>query len=145
MKNMKKVLKVSLAVLLVAVLMAGVASAVERRGEGRRGEGRRNREPQRREWQNKELRSEMGYPMRRMMGGGMMRNRAIAGTALEVPQEIREKWAEAQKIMIDLRMELGRNPINREKALELHAKHRALMQEIHDWRFAQQLDALTTR
>ena len=63
----------------------------------------------------------------------------------EIPQEIREKFAEAQKTAIDLRTELGKNPIDREKALELHAKHRALMNEISEWRFKQRLDALIAR
>ena len=66
-------------------------------------------------------------------------NRVKAG---EVPQEVRDKWAEAQKTAIDLRTELGRKPIDREKALELYAKHRALMQEISEWHFKQRLDAL---
>ncbi|MDR1621047.1 MAG: hypothetical protein LBS00_01590 [Synergistaceae bacterium] len=61
---------------------------------------------------------------------------------IDVPQEIREKWAEAQKIKIDLRTELGKTTIDRAKALELHAKHRALVQEISDWRFLQRLNAL---
>jgi DNA-directed RNA polymerase specialized sigma subunit len=63
----------------------------------------------------------------------------------QVPQEIREKWAEAQKVAIDLRTELGRNPVNRDRALGLRAQHRAIMQEISDWRFTQMLDALTAR
>ena len=63
----------------------------------------------------------------------------------EVPQEIREKLAEAQKTAIDLRTELGKNPIDRDKALELHAKHRAIMQDISDWHFNQRLDALIAR
>jgi hypothetical protein len=61
---------------------------------------------------------------------------------IDVPQEIREKWAEAQKTKIDLRLELEKTTIDRAKALELHAKHRALMQEISDWRFQQRLNSL---
>ena len=83
----------------------------------------------------------------RGMGRGMMGNRRNAGwaNAPEVPQEIREKWAEAQKTAIDLRLELGRNPIDRDRALELRAQHRAITQEISDWRFMRMLDALTDR
>ena len=65
--------------------------------------------------------------------------------AFEVPQEIKEKWAEAKKTAIDLRTELSKTPISREKALELHAKHRSLVQEISDWYFLQRLDALEAK
>ena len=65
--------------------------------------------------------------------------------APEITQEIREKLAEVQKTAIDLRTELGKNPIDRDKALELHAKRCALMQEVSDWHFKQRLDALTAR
>jgi len=63
----------------------------------------------------------------------------------EAPQEIQEKWAEAQRISIDMRLELGRETIDRDKVLELRQQRRALMQEISDWRFMQRLDALTNR
>ena len=140
--SVKRILKISLTVLLVTVLVVGVASAVERRE--RRGGGRRAREPQGREWRGLQG-PRMGIcPMGGAFAGRTRPNTDRTG-ALEVPQEIREKFAEAQKAMIDLRTELGRNPVDREKALELHAKHRALMQEICDWRFARILDSLAER
>jgi hypothetical protein len=40
---------------------------------------------------------------------------------------------------------MSRNPINREKALELYAKHSSLRREIADWHFNQRLDALGAR
>ena len=151
-----------LAVLLVAmltVLAAGMVSANERRGrgdregrEGREGRERRNREPQRKEWQNKEQREigdcGAGCRMHGMFRPGMRAHRRMNAdrvNAREIPQEIREKWAEAQKISIDLRTELGRDSVDRDRALELHAKRRAIMQEISDWRFMQRLDRLTDR
>ena len=72
---------------------------------------------------------------------GPRSGRAFAWKNIEAPQEIRDKWAEAQKIAIDLRNELGRDSIDRNRALELRTKHRAIMQEICDWRFQQILDA----
>ena len=58
----------------------------------------------------------------------------------DVPQEIRDKFAEARKTEADLRIELGKTPIDREKALSLHEKYSALMQELSDWQFKQELD-----
>jgi len=142
---MKRILT---AALLIVVLTAGMALAKEWRSGGRK-----NRELHGREWRNKE---EVRHgkqcnecPMGGMHAGRMMKHagrlNADRMNVNEIPQEIREKFAEAQKIMIDLRTELGKNPIDREKALELHSKHRALMQEICDWRFTQMLDARTSR
>jgi hypothetical protein len=63
----------------------------------------------------------------------------------QVPQEIKDKWAEADKLAVDLRLELGKNPINRGKVLELRAKRRALKQEISDWHFNEKLNALEAK
>ena len=73
------------------------------------------------------------------------RRNAGSMDAIEIPQEIKDKFAQMRKIAVDLRAELEKNPIDREKALELHAKRSALMQEIFDWRFNRRLDALTAK
>ena len=129
--NMKKIL---LAALLVTVLTAGLASARDWKGK----EGK-NKEGQAKEWRGKEWGRHGG----RWGKTCPMRGYANRADAPELTQEIREKWAEVQKTAIDLRTELGKSPVNREKALELHGKHRALMQEISDWRFNRMLDTLT--
>ena len=136
--NVKRVLKVMLAVILVAGLVTGIAYAKESRGRRTRGE------MQHKEWQHKGLRGHSKWSDGRTMRGmSVDRMNAKRTNASEIPQEIREKRAEAKKTAIDLRMELGNNPVDREKALELHAKRRVLMQEISDWRFTQMLDSLT--
>jgi len=135
-----KTTKIFLAVLLVIMLMAGIALADERRN--REGRERRNREPQCTEWQNKDWRDFGKWNLCPMRAGG---RRADRMNAREIPQEIREKWAEAQKIAIDLRLELGRIPVDRARALELRAQHRAIVNEISDWHFIHRLDLLTTR
>ena len=130
-----KAKKILIAVLLVAVLAAGTAYAGGRKRQGGHG-GRMWNAP-------------MGVGMCENCGArfdsphGGRRRGGI--NAPEVPQEIRDKMTEARKIAIDLRAELEKSPVDREKALELHAKHRALMQEISDWRFNRRLDALTAR
>ena len=136
--NLKNVL---LATLLVTMLTIGTVSAKEWKG----GE-RKDKESQGKEWR--------GHGGRRR-GGGKWGDCPIYGiyagknakmeNVPKVPQEIKDKWAEAQKTAIDLRTELGKTPVNREKALELHSKRRVLMQEISDWHFNQRLDALAAR
>ena len=145
----KKVLLAALLVTVLTVLAAGMASAGGWKRQG--GNGGRMWNPR------------MGGACCMMVGhgphGGMRygyrrnnNDRANVDGANgnmtnvpEIPQEIREKLAEAQKTAIDLRTELGKKPIDRDKALELHAKHSAIMQEVSDWRFKQRLDALTAR
>ena len=131
-----KMKKVLLAVLLVSILTVGAASAGGWKGHGGRMRGH-----------GMEGGVCFMYGGRGLFNGphgGRMRAGRADG-AKEIPQEIREKFAEAQKTAIDLRTELGRTPLNREKALELHAKHHAIMQEICDWHFTQRLDALTDK
>ena len=136
MVKMKKILFVFVAIIVV-VSAAGTASAWGRGGGRMRGPGSG--------WGG--FCFEGGFGMR---GGSMpYRMGSYCGFygpdgsyAPVIPQEIRDKLAEAQKTAIDLRTELGRNPVNRERALELQAQHRALMQEVHDWHFNQRLDAL---
>ena len=135
--NVRKVLKVVLVVALVAGLVAGVAYAKESRGRRIRGEMHK-------EWQHREWRGHSKWSDGRAMRGMGHRINVKRANASEVPQEIREKGAEAKKTAIDLRMELGKNPVDREKALELHTKRQSLIQEVSDWRFTQMLDALTT-
>ena len=136
--NARKVLKVMLAVALVAGLVTGIAYAKESRGRKIKGE-MQHKEQQHKEWRGYSKWSD-GRTMRGMSGDRMNVKKA---NAPEIPQEIREKRAEAKKTSIDLRMELGKNPVDREKAFELHAKRQNLMQEISNWRFTQKLDALT--
>jgi len=141
----KKILLAALLVAVLTVLAAGLASA-----EGSRRHGGRMR------GSCKDGDMQGGacfmHGGRGRYGGGAFfdgprRGRAdvYRQSATEIPQEIRDKWAEAKKTAIDLRNELGKNPVDRDKALELHARHRSLMEEIHDWRFMRKLDALTAR
>ena len=138
--NVKRVSKVALAVVLVAGLVTGIAYARESRGRKMKGE------MQYKERQHKECRGHGKWSDNRTMRGESVdRMNAKRANAPEIPQEIREKRAEAKKTAIDLRMELGKNPVDREKAFELHTKRHNLMQEISNWHFTQKLDALTAR
>lgn len=62
-----------------------------------------------------------------------------------IPEEIRQKAADMDKLKIDLKMELTKRPIDRNKALELHGQISAKRQEIRDWKFAKKLDLLEKR
>ena len=142
-----KTKKVLLAVLLVAVLTvlaAGMASAGGWKKQG--GNGGRMWNPRMGGGMGGACYMMGGHGQRPHGGRGFgQRNNADGVKTPEIPQEIREKLAEAQKTAIDLRTELGKNPIDRDKALELHAKRRAIMQDISDWCFKQRLDALIAR
>jgi hypothetical protein len=59
------------------------------------------------------------------------------------PQELQDKRTEALKIMGDLRAELSKTPVDRERALELYRKHRAIRNEIGEWFFLQRLDRVS--
>ena len=62
--------------------------------------------------------------------------------APDMPKEIREKVAELEKLKIDLEEALTSNPINKAKALEVHAKMQKIENEIDAWRFAQKLERI---
>ena len=60
----------------------------------------------------------------------------------DMPKEIREKATELAKLRIDLEEAMTSNPLNKEKALEVHAKMQKVEQEIDAWRFAQRLERI---
>ena len=83
--------------------------------------------------------------MRGMGGGGMMRGRACAGlpqASVEVPQEIRDKQVEMNKLRIDMQNEISRKPIDRSKIETIQKKHSDLRNELSTWFLKQQLDAI---
>ena len=60
----------------------------------------------------------------------------------DMPKEIREKATELAKLRIDLEEAMTSNPLNKEKALEVHAKMQKVEQEIDAWRFAKRLERI---
>ena len=63
----------------------------------------------------------------------------------DMPKEIREKSAELAKLRIDLEEAMTSRPINKEKALDVHAKMQKVKQEIETWRFTQRLERVEAR
>ena len=59
--------------------------------------------------------------------------------APDMPQEIRAKVVEAEKLHIDLENVLSQKPLNRDKAVELNGQISKLRQEVQAWRFEQRL------
>ena len=57
-----------------------------------------------------------------------------------MPQEIRDKEAEAEKLGIDLRNVLSQKPLNRDKAIELNGQIDKLRRDVQAWRFEQKLN-----
>lgn len=64
------------------------------------------------------------------------------GFAPDMPKEIREKAVELAKLHVDLEEALTSRPVNKAKALDVHAKIQRLEAEIEAWRFAQRLDQM---
>ena len=62
--------------------------------------------------------------------------------AVDMPEALRAKAVEMEKLHVDLRDVLSRTPIDRDKALELHGRIVQIHQEIGAWRFAQRLEAI---
>jgi hypothetical protein len=60
----------------------------------------------------------------------------------EMPQEIRDKEVEAEKLRIDLGNILSQKPLNKDKAVELNGQIGKLKQEIKAWRFEQKLNRI---
>ncbi len=63
----------------------------------------------------------------------------------DIPQAIRDKQVEADKLRIDLRAELSRPEIDQAKALEVWKQHRALRNEIAEWFFTKRLERMASR
>ena len=60
----------------------------------------------------------------------------------DMPKEIRAKAVELAKLRIDLEEAMTSRPLNKEKALEVHAKMQTVKQEISTWRFTQKLERI---
>lgn len=60
----------------------------------------------------------------------------------DMPPEIREKAAELAKLRVDLEEAMTAEPLNKAKALEVHAKILTVKNELEAWRFAQRLERI---
>lgn len=60
----------------------------------------------------------------------------------DMPKEIREKATELAKLRVDLEEAMTSSPLNKEKALEVHAKMQKAEQEVEAWRFAKRLERI---
>lgn len=73
-------------------------------------------------------------------GSGGFKGGQRFGGNFNIPQEIRDKMTEADKLRIDLRAEMTRDKPDKARALEAWKKHRALRNEIAEWMFNQRLE-----
>ncbi|MDR0648916.1 MAG: hypothetical protein LBF92_06235 [Synergistaceae bacterium] len=60
-----------------------------------------------------------------------------------VPQEIRDKADEARDVMDELRAELSKNPVDKDRALALFRKGRDIRNEISEWFFLQRVESIS--
>lgn len=60
----------------------------------------------------------------------------------DMPQEIRDKVAELAKLRVDLEEAMTSKPLNKAKALEVHAKILTVKNDVEAWRFAQKLERI---
>ena len=63
----------------------------------------------------------------------------------DMPKEIRAKVVELEKLRIDLDEALSSKPVNKAKALEVHAKMQPLKNDLENWRFERRLEFLEKR
>lgn len=73
---------------------------------------------------------------RGMHRGGMMGVRA----RIEIPQEIRDKQVEMQKLALDMQAEIQKRPLDRAKVEELYKRRVELRNELGGWMMKQRLD-----
>ena len=73
------------------------------------------------------------------------RMRKVPTFTPDMPQEIRDKAAELAKLRIDLEEAMTSRPVNKEKALEVHAEMQKVKQEIETWRFTKRLERIEAR
>lgn len=140
---MKKVLAV---LTVVAVLsLAGSAMAYEGRHHGRGpGSGQNWQQGGGPCWQGDGHRWHRG-PGPRDGGFDRMGPGAHRNWNADVPENIRNKMVEAEKLMIDLRDEMSKPQIDKARALEVWKQHRALRNDISEWFFTQRLEQATNR
>ena len=83
-----------------------------------------------------------GCPRQGMRGprDGQLQPRGMF--APDMPQEIRDKEVEAEKLRIDLGNVLSQKPLNKDKAIELNGQIGKLHQEVQAWRFEQKLNRI---
>ncbi len=131
---MKKVLAVTLA---LVICIAGTALAAQHRAAPQQNASARMNQPM----QERMNRPEMpGCDSPRAPKA--KRSRTFTP---DMPKEIREKAAELAKLRIDLEEAMTSRPLNREKALDVHAKMQKVRQEIATWRFTQRLERIEAR
>ena len=88
-------------------------------------------------------RVERRMPPRRPMPGNQRNFRPVFTP--DMPQEIRDKTAELAKLRIDLEEAMTSRPLNKQKALDVHAKIQKVKMELASWRFAKRLERLEAR
>ena len=60
----------------------------------------------------------------------------------DMPKELREKAVELAKLRIDLEEVMSADPLDKAKAIEVHAKVQKLEAEIDSWRFEKKLNMI---
>ena len=131
---MKKVLAVTLA---LAVCIAGTALAEQP------GRNARHPAPARMNQQTQQRMNRPEIPGRDSPRAPKAKRSRIFTP--DMPKEIREKSAELAKLRIDLEEAMTSRPLNKEKALEVHAKIQKVKQEIETWRFTRRLERIEAR
>ena len=143
--------------IVCVMCVAGSALAQQRGGHGQPGQMPRPRmmlEPASRDFRphnasgdirgpRRDSRSHQpGQPGHEGMRCGFEGGRRAPVFTPDMPKEIREKAAELAKLRIDLEEAMTSRPLNKEKALEVHAKMQTLKNDIEAWRFMKRLERI---
>ena len=73
-----------------------------------------------------------------MAGRGMM----SVWANVEIPQEIRDKQTEMQKLSVEMHAEMQKNPVDRAKVEDLYKKRVELRDALSGWRMKTKLDMI---
>lgn len=130
---MKKVIAVFAVVAVVFTAGTALAQQKNNRMPVMPGQHIDQRQPQQMPPQPETRHQPRGFCGPQKMGRGF-------GLSPDMPQDIREKATELAKLRIDLHEALTSKPINKAKALDVHAQMQKLENELDSWRFAQKIE-----
>ena len=141
---MKKVLAV---VAVVCVVCAAGAALAQPGANGR--EGSRRLPPQAQQWQQPQNGQPQYGPRQQFAGEPRFegRGRKCGGRrgmmfTPDMPEEIKAKVVEAEKLKVDLEAAMSARPIDKAKAMEFFGQLQKAKQEIEAWKFSKKLDGI---
>lgn len=79
------------------------------------------------------------HPLRASEGRDAQRHEELMNA---LPDNIRDKITGSEQLKIDIKSEMGKMPLNKEKITQLRNEQKHLQMEVSDWFFAQMLESI---